>query len=283
MVGFSAMLATSSPLLMIASGVMMLVSTGVAMLSDSVVAMNTAISSFDATPLQQLVSISATELFSVAVGIGAVSAAVLAFSAASTVGGVMRIFGNDVLKDLDRLANMADPLYLAAESIRNLAAGIGELGNVLATVDLDGLAEIREVGKVSMDRDLTEEITNRFDMPPMSAPDSDAKVVPFEFKTPKAAPPRREAVAQNVRIVESVNQSIPDGDAKRVPATVTAAMEMSGGTIGDTYVGGPSSNTKRIEFLLEDVKKLLEAIYRKPSDVKMDGYKVNKIIKSNNQ
>jgi len=207
----------------------------------------------------------------------------LAFSVASAAGGVVRLFGNDVLKDLDRLANMADPLYLAAESIRNLAAGIGELGNVLSSVDLAGLAEIREVGKVSMERDLTEQITNRFDMPPMSAPDSDAKVVPFEFITLKPAPPRREAVAQNVRIVESVNQSIPDNEAKRVPATPVAAMEMAGGVGGDTYVGSSGVSTKRIEFLLEDVKKLLEAIYRTPSDVKMDGYKVNKIIKSNNQ
>jgi Mg2+ and Co2+ transporter CorA len=88
--------------------------------------------------IQNLSNINGANLLLVAAGITAVGAALLSFSALSSIGSVMSsitsLFSEDPVEKLQRIADMGDDLYNSAQAIKSLSGVIANL-QILNTID----------------------------------------------------------------------------------------------------------------------------------------------------
>jgi hypothetical protein len=155
--------------------------------------------------------------FSLSGALVAVGAAITAFSAmklgSSITSSISNLFANDLLTDLEKLAFLANPLQIAANAIQMLGASLSELATVMNSVDLSKIDDLVKVGKISVEQKMYDQIQAQLrdveSMPHKSNPE--VKVIPVPQPAPKVQVPRKEAVAQNVKIVDGKQSSVEAG------------------------------------------------------------------------
>jgi hypothetical protein len=224
--------------------------------------------------IKQLADINVVQLFAVAGAITAVGAALLAFStmgAVSAVGGAIAgIFGGGAMQDLMRLAEVADPLNLAAIAVQTLADGLLKLGAVLASLDLVKLDELHKLKGIieSYSDEMNQQAVPQQMPEPPSSIYTDGSKIPEGIQTPtvrsvmaRPAGPPAEATAANVRIKDPVLEST-EQDAP--PSPFEQALQKA------TSAQGDAGGTKRMEALLREMLLLLQAQSKRPVQLVLD-------------
>ena len=290
-VAFGAM----APIILVGASAMALGSVAIMAFGASIGILSESVSSIDPSPLVDLTNtlvgmsaVSITQIMGISGAIVSLGASLLAFSMMNIGGGMLTsissLFSNDLLKDLERFALLANPLQIAANAIESLGASLSELSNVMNSVDLDKLDELSKIGKISVEQKMTNELMGKVSSVqdrPMAAPD--IQVVPVPTPAPVPQTPRKESVAQNVKIVDSKQSMIPEVGVKAVQATpmvsTTEGQKQNNTDTNDIY-NRPDLPLKELKFLLQDAVKWLELIARKESSINLDSYKISKTMKA---
>lgn len=98
-----------------------------------------------ADSILKLSSIDAGSLFSLAAGLGVLSLAMIAFGAASMIGGVMSFFGGGMFSQLTELAMIAPAIEVLANSLNSAADGIGKLSAAAESLSVEKLEKLKEL------------------------------------------------------------------------------------------------------------------------------------------
>lgn len=277
--------------LVAASGALIIFSGSMSMLSNSITTLDVSPITSLTSSLIDLTGISVSSLFDISAALVAVGSSLVAFSAmrfgSSIITSISGLFANDLLKDLDNLASLANPLQIAANAIQTLGASLSELSMVMNTVDLGKIDDLAKVGKISVEQKMYDQIQGQLRdveaMPRESTPE--IKVVPVQLPAPKVQTPRKQAVAQDVKIVDNKQMPVESG-VRKIAATPMISQQSQGQKQNNTdtvdIYNRPELQTKEIKFLLQEAVKLLEVIAKKNLSLNIDSYKVNKLIKPGN-
>lgn len=261
--------------------------------AGSVMAINISMKGLDIKPLKELIlsliqvtNISITSLFGVATGIAAISTSMMAFSAVGIGTSVAKLFGGDVIKDLERLGVLAEPLNTVNQVISQLAASILELSNVLGNADFDSIKKLNDIDVKSLDQDVNQRInTVSGNVQNFSEPSIGFKVAPQQTQTADVQTPKKESVAQNVRInnIPGTKQSNEEsnGNSGSTNSSVSNSYYGDNSSGSDIY-NRPGMETKKLEMLLMRMIQLMEADAQKNLVLQMNGQKVGTIIKKEN-
>jgi hypothetical protein len=84
-------------------------------------------------------------LLSVAAGIGALSYALVAFGAATAMGGVMSLFGGGMFTQISELALLAPAISILAQSLNSAADGVLKLSVAAEKLNIEKLEKLKDV------------------------------------------------------------------------------------------------------------------------------------------
>lgn len=269
-----------APLIVAGSVAMSAASVGLMIFSGSLLALNLAMKGLDPKPLSttanellKLTSISVSQLFALSGGLVAVSGAMAAFSAVQTAGGIGKaissFFGGDIVKDLEKLANLADPLYIVKESISGLNDALFALSQTLSNLETGQLENLSKTIKTTLDSEVIEKI-RPLQQVSAGVPRDSTNVRISPVQTPVAQPlrPRREAVAQDKMI-----------DVKTaIQSEVNARKEINQSS--DNYNGQDTvPDNAETNLLLKQMIQLLQGILAKDTNTYLDSYQMATTLK----
>jgi len=283
LLGFAAIgtiMGIASPLILMASASMIIASTGIYLLSGSLSSLSGSIQNLTFEPLKELtthlfnlVAVPISQLFGLSVAITSIGASLLAFQSMMAIGnigtGISKMFGGDVVNDLQRLADMANPLYLAANAIGDLAINITSLVESLGEVDLGELSKIQDF---TIDSKVQQKIKPVVESAPVQRDNTNVKVSPVQVQVAQPQLPKQESVAQDKRL-----------DVKKI-AEANVKLQQSGiNQDQDIYNNTDMvSDFRNMELKLDKMVYLLELLVRKDTNLNMDSSKVNSILKAKN-
>jgi hypothetical protein len=185
-----------------------------------------------------------------ALGPALISAAtgMVTFAGASIAGGIGSLFSGGVLDDLERIADVADPLDVASKAVSLLGESIRGLMEALSTTDFSKLSEFEKL------KGIADNVGIGFKMrgaestvvqPPSAESTAQNVAVP--------EPPSAESTAQNVVIKEVPSESSTfDGTSTSSP--------IQGASSGF----GQGSSTKKIEMLLGQLIGEIRGLNNRP-------------------
>jgi hypothetical protein len=210
-------------------------------------------------------------LGSVALGLTAMSASL---AGGSLMTGISKMFGGDIVKDLEKLAEMANPLYIAAKAIGMLGENIGMLGEVLTDVDLSQLS-------TALDTNVQQKIKPILDLPSVQRDNTNVKISPVQIPVAQPQPPNKVSVAQdkllNPKELAETQLKFNSGD----PAT---QMKFDSGFTNrqnqDIYGGDVLNDNQETNMLLRQMIQLMELLVKKDTNTYMDAQKVTATIKA---
>lgn len=297
-VGFgiaAAAFGVASPLIVAGSLALGVASASLLLFSGSIMILSKGISEIDVKPIQQLsqslmdlTSVSISQLLGISGALSAISAALLAFNTVSLVGSIGKIFGNDIIKDLERLGKLADPLYIVNQVITDLGNSLTELSAVLSNIDLSNIEKIKDLGKLDIDTKVQQQLEPLISNQPKvqrNNPRVDSiKISPIQPQVATVLPPKKEAVAQDKKIGNgSTKKDYPEQKIVQVyPASnKESATQQEFDTYQDIY-NRPGQENKTIEALLRQLVMLTEYIAKKDPQLVLDGQRVSKITKKFN-
>lgn len=113
-----------------------------------VLAVGTAVSMVISTIADSIVKLSnidAMNLFALAAGLGVLSVAMIAFGAASAIGGVMSFFGGGMFSQLSELALLAPAIKILGDSLNSAGDGLAKLSAAAESLSLDKLNKLKEL------------------------------------------------------------------------------------------------------------------------------------------
>jgi len=275
-VGFAAI----APLILTGSLVIGAASASLLLFGGAVFGMNLALQNLDLKPLKELtvqltslVSIPISQLLGLSVAITSVGASLMSFQAMTSIGnigsGISKMFGGDAVKDLQRLADMANPLYLAANAIGDLAINITSLVESLGEVDLGELSKIQDF---TIDSKVQQKIKPVVESNPVQRDNTNVKVSPVQVQIAQPQLPKQEAVAQDKRLDV---KKIAEANVKLQQAGINQTQDIYNNT-------DMVSDFRNMELKLDKMVYLLELLVRKDTSVNMDSSKVNSILKAKN-
>ena len=286
-VGFS----LAAPLILAGAAVLALASTSLLLFAGAVIALGYGISSIDVTPIKHLsesliglTSISATSLFEVSAGIAGIAASMAGLSMAGLGSSVSKMFGGDSIKDLERIAILSEPLNTVNQVISQLSASIMELSNVLGNADFDSIQKLNDIDVKSLDQDVNQKInTIKGKVQNYSEPSIGYKIAPQQMQTVDVMTPKKESVAQNVKInnIPGTRQSDQDSENNQGSSSVQNSYYGNNKESNDIY-NRPGMDTKKLEMLLMRLIQLQEAELQRETAVVMDNQKVGTILKKGN-
>ncbi len=196
--------------------------------------------------------------------------------------GISKMFGGDVVKDLQRLADMANPLYLAANAIGDLSMNLTSLVETLGEVDLGELSKIQDF---TIDSKVQQKIKPVVESAPVQRDNTNVKVSPVQVQIAQPQLPKPEAVAQDKRldtkkIAETETQTKANNPFLKPDQLSTVTNNRN----QDTYNNNTDmlSDFRDMELKLDKMVYLLELLVRKDTDLNMDSSKVNSILKAKN-
>jgi hypothetical protein len=198
----------AAPLILAGAGVLAVASVSLFAFAGAVLAINIAVKGLDIKPLQDLAkslvdvtNVSITSLFGVAGGIAAIAGSMAALSLVGIGSSIAKLFGGDAIKDLERIAELADPLTTVNSAISQLAASILDLSSVLSNADFDSIQKLNDIDVKSLDQEVNQKVNSvtgavqNYNEPPINY-----KVSPQQTQTAQVMPPKKESVAQNVKL-----------------------------------------------------------------------------------
>lgn len=269
-----------APLILTGSLVIAAASGSLLIFAGSVIGMNLAMKNLDLKPLKELTiqlislgSIPISQLLGLSVAITSVGASLMAFQTMTSIGnigsGISKMFGGDSVKDLQRLADMANPLYLAANAIGDLAINITSLVESLGEVDLGELSKIQDF---TIDSKVQQKIKPVVESNPVQRDNTNVKVSPVQVQIAQPQLPKQEAVAQDKRLDV---KKIAEANVKLQQAGINQNQDIYNNT-------DMVSDFRNMELKLDKMIYLLELQVRKDLAVNMDSSKVNSILKARN-
>lgn len=276
----------AAPLILMGAGVLAIASVSLMLFAGSVMAINVSMAGLDIKPIGELTaslmgltSISISALFGVAGGIMAISAAMAGLSIVGVGSTVSKFFGGDAIKDLERIATLADPLQIVNETICQLSASILELSNVLENAQFDSIKKLNDIDVKPLDQNINQKLNT---VQSSSEPSTNYKVAPQQTPVAKVLNPKKESVGQNVKIqsVLTKTQAEKDEEGKDQISTRTqTSTSQENNSYQDIY-NRPGMDTKKIEMLLMRLVQLEEMqLQRAGGSIKMNGQKVGEIVK----
>jgi len=247
---------------------------------------------------ETLGNIDVSKLFSIGPALASIGVGFAAMSAGAVASGISKLFGGDIISDLEDLAVLAEPLNAVNQVISQLAASIMELSNVLGDANFDNIQKLNDIDVKSLDQDVNQKInTVSGQVKNYSEPSIDYKVAPQQPQTANVMTPKKESVAQNVSI-----NSLPgkrngkEDESDKGTTSNNSSVSNTGNTsnnssVSNSYYGDsgsdgvynrPGMDTKKLEMLLMRLIQLNEMQMQKPWVVNMNGQKVGTIIKAEN-
>lgn len=290
-------LGATSPLLIAGSIALGLASAAIFTFSGAVGTLSVSITGIDTNPIRtltsdllELTSISVSSLFGIAGGISALGMSIMAFGALNSIGNVIgKIFGGDPIKDLERLGNLADPLYIVNKVILELGNSLQVLSESLSGLDLSQISKLKEIENIGLDTKVQEKIEPMMNIPNRMERDNtqvqNVKIVPIQVPIAKPDTPRKESVAQDKRIDAITKKTVEiDRETGKPKTQPKLSVEMNQGRVDDRdiYREDMISDTATIEMLLRQNNQLLELILRKELNIVLDKQRVGSIIKAGN-
>lgn len=295
LIGFGAVaagFAAFSVPILVGAGVLAIASTSLLAFAGSIFAINIAMKGLDVSPIKGLVEvlvditgISIMSLLGVAGGIAAISASMAALSMIGLGSSVAKLFGGDVIKDLERIAVLSEPLNAVNQVISQLAASIMELSDVLGKADFDSIQKLNDIDVKSLDQDVNQKInTVSGQVQNYSEPSVNYKIAPQQPQTAEAMNPKKESVAQNVNINNLPGtKNAGDGEESYGASSTSTQNSYYGDNGSESNIyNRPGMDTKKLEMLLMRLIQLNEMALQKSTVVQMNGQKVGVILKKEN-
>jgi len=264
-------------------------STSLVAFAGSVLSINLAMKGLTTKPLQELTntlldvtSISTASLFGVASGIAAIAASMAALSIVGVGSSIAKLLGGDAVKDLERIAELADPLTTVNRAISQLSASIVELSNTLSSADFDSIGKLNDIDVKSLDRDVNQKLNTIAGAPQRySEAPLNYKIAPQQPPIAQVMPPKKESVAQNVRINNLAGTKESNDSENGTDRYGNVQNSYYGGNShsNDVYNNRLGADTRRVEMLLMRLIQLQETALQREASVVLDSQKVGSIIK----
>ena len=286
----------ASPLLLAGSLAIAALSGSVILLTKSIEVLNSGLQGIDSKPIEMVTGdlldlnqVSVSQIFGLSGALATLSGALLAFNTVSGINSILKSFGGSVISDLEKLGNLADPLYIVLQVVNDLGKSFIGLFDVLDKLDFSVLDKFNNIDVKSIDSKIQEQIEINKDISSEKQvpaidnkkkiqtdqnqkPTFDFKFNPFENQKVSAEPPKKESVAQNVKI-DPLREIKVQQEIQKQKQQEQEEF--------DIY-NRPELATKKLELLLMQANQLLEAIARKDIDVYLDGQRVTAINKKFN-
>jgi hypothetical protein len=250
-------------------------SAAIGVLSVSLIAVNSVVSMLSGTIsnikfdtiaqlTNELEKLTLINMFDVALGITAISAALFSLSTSQTFGNISKgfssIMGGGIVGDLEKIAESAEPLKMVSDSILILTSSIERLNKISSEIDFSKLSDDININidkKVNLLNNPTDQIEVNQNLKPIKQP----IVQPLN--------PPRESTAQNVNITKIVDRQ------KELEITrqnnIKDELEYSSDSLSNL-------STKRLEQLMQQMITILSN-QQTSQEITLDGYSVGKIVK----
>lgn len=234
-------------------------------------------------------NIDVTKLFSIGPALISISAGLIALSASmaggSIMSGISKMFGGtDVITDLERLGQLADPLQIVQSVLFDLNDTLANLATTLTELDFSSLDQLKTLPKIGIEANVQQKIQPIVEPEPIRRDNTNVKVSPVQLPVAKPLPPSKEAVAQDKRLnVKTVSESELISKNSNNPFSKQDNFNSTVNRNQDTYNNTDViSDFRNIEIQLDKMVHLLELLLRKEVSVNMDAQKVNSILKGKN-
>jgi hypothetical protein len=127
-----------------------------------------------------------------------------AMSLGAVSSGISKLFGGDVVKDLEKLGNLADPLYIVQNVLTGLNDALMILSETLANLDLSGIEKLGKVGEIGIDAQVNQKIKPLIDnLQTVQQDSTKVKMSPVQTQVANVQVPKKESVAQDQRITST--------------------------------------------------------------------------------
>lgn len=290
-VGFAAI----APLILTGSLVIGAASASLLLFGGAVFGMNLALQNLDLKPLKELtvqlmnlVSIPISQLLGLSVAITSVGASLLAFQTMTSIGnigsGISKMFGGDVVKDLEKLGNLSDPLYIVQNVLTGLNDALMILSETLANLDLSGIEKLGKVGEIGIDAQVNQKIKPLIDnLQTVQQDSTKVKMSPVQTPVANVQVPKKESVAQDQRITSTGGVQHTDQSGK-VISTVENNFQNTErfSSQKDNYNEDTVSDNLETNMLMKQMIQLLTIIAKKNPELVLDGQKVHTSLKKYN-
>lgn len=268
----------AAPLILTGSAVIGTASISIGLFSGSLLLLNSSIKDLNIQPLKEvgseimkLTSISFQNIIAISGAITTLGLSLLSFQSMISTGNIgtqlSKLFGGDVIGDLERIGKMADPLTMVADAVGVLSSNLVLLMDSLQGLNLDKIKSFDMVANV---QEKVSSVATKQPNQNIQLPSPNVKISPIQPQVVNPLPPAKESVAQNERL-----------NPQQIAET---QIKLNNQKKEDTYNNQTDfiSDFKNMEDKLDQMVYLLSLLVKKDMNSYMDAQKVNSILKGIN-
>ena len=293
MVGFAALgttIGVVSPFILAGAIAIGMASGSIILFSGSLITLNASMKALNPSPLidlgtslMELTKVSVSSLFGLSAGLISISDAMFTLNAMS---GIQSLFGGGFVKDLQIVGNLANPLYIVANSIGSLVTNLIDLTKVLENVDLTNIEKLKNFDEIGVDAKITRQIEPLTEIQPKVERDNtQVKISPIQTPLVKPFAPSKQSVAQDVQVKEPKRESVAQDVKIEYPKFNQNNIQQGQfekQKPSDNYSNDEIGDLSKVEMLLMKLNQLMELQLKQQLVVHMDGQRVGNIIKKQN-
>lgn len=232
---------------------------------------------------QTLTSVDISKLLSIGPALASIGLGFAAMSAGALSGGISKLFGGDIVKDLEKLGNLADPLYVVKNVLEGMADVLFTLSEALSSLDVDGIEKLGKVAEIGIEAKVNQKIKPMVDNFQTIQQDSTrVKMSPVQTQVAQVQTPRKESVAQDKKITSLGGVSQRDQNGKIISTVENNYSTERFNSQKDTYNEDVVPDNLETNMLMKQMIQLLTVIAKKEPELILDGYKVNASLKKYN-
>jgi hypothetical protein len=258
--------------------------------SGSLITLNSSMKSLNPSPLidlgsslMELTKVSVSSLFGLSAGLISISGAMFTLNAMS---GIQSLFSGGFVKDLQIVGNLANPLYIVANSIGSLVTNLIDLTKVLENVDLTNIEKLKNFDEIGVDAKITRQIEPLTEIQPKVERDNtQVKISPIQTPLVKPFAPSKQSVAQDVQVKEPKRESVAQDVKIEYPKFNQNNIQQGQfekQKSSDNYSNDEIGDLSKVEMLLMKLNQLMELQLKQQLVVHMDGQRVGDIIRKQN-
>jgi hypothetical protein len=233
--------------------------------------------------LMELTKVSVSSLFGLSAGLISISGAMFTLNAMS---GIQSLFSGGFVKDLQIVGNLANPLYIVANSIGSLVTNLIDLTKVLENVDLTNIEKLKNFDEIGVDAKITRQIEPLTEIQPKVERDNtQVKISPIQTPLVKPFAPSKQSVAQDVQVKEPKRESVAQDVKIEYPKFNQNNIQQGQfekQKSSDNYSNDEIGDLSKVEMLLMKLNQLMELQLKQQLVVHMDGQRVGDIIRKQN-
>ncbi len=239
---------------------------------------------------KEIVSIPVSSLIAVSGAIIGLGASIAAFNSMTAISGIGKAissaFGGDAVKDLERLGNLAEPLYIVQKVLVDLNDALFVLADTLANLDLSGIEKLKDIPKIGIDSIVNAKIKPIVENYESVQKDStQVKIAPVQPQVPKVSTPKKEAVAQDKLLNQKGSSSTDNGMSMERTASTQVQPNypfQANNARQDTYEEDTIPDNQETNMLLKQMVALMQVLVKKDPNLILDGQRVSAITKKYN-